>query len=297
MAGDASYPSVSLLLHCDGADGSSTLTDNGPDARSPTSLGTALISTDQSKFGGASVEFIGSGAQIQYANNADFNFGAGAFTIEFFVRLTAVAAVQVLCTNYGSASTGWVIASAASGGISINLSGDGVDISAAGVFAANTWAHVALSGSSGSIKAFVDGTQVGSTFTGAVSLDTSAPLTIGGLLVSATWYDRLTGFIDDLRITKGVARYTSAFTPPTIAHYDGMGQVSGVIRDDAGAVCARTVRLVNRSTGALIGSTTSDAGTGAYLLATPTLDEVQRIVLDDSGGTLYNDIIDRVIPA
>ena len=75
-----------------------------------------------------------------------------------------------------------------------------------------------------------------------------------------------------------------------------MGEVSGVIRDDTGALCARTVRIVNRSTGALIASTTSSASTGAYVLPTPTLDEVQRIVLDDSGGTLYNDIIDRVIP-
>lgn len=72
--------------------------------------------------------------------------------------------------------------------------------------------------------------------------------------------------------------------------------VSGNIYDDTGAAAERTVRLYRRVDGAFIGEVTSDAGTGAYSLAAPNT-EVQRIVLDDSGGTLYNDIIDRVIPA
>lgn len=72
--------------------------------------------------------------------------------------------------------------------------------------------------------------------------------------------------------------------------------VSGNIFDDTGAAAERVVRLYRRSDGAFIGEITSTAGTGAFSLAAPNT-EVQRIVLDDSGGTLYNDIIDRVIPA
>lgn len=73
--------------------------------------------------------------------------------------------------------------------------------------------------------------------------------------------------------------------------------VSGVIYDDTGTECARTVRLYDRETGELIGETTSDAGDGTYSIASPDIAEVQRIALDDSAGTLYNDLIDRVIPA
>jgi|GEM_PF-2680044 len=72
--------------------------------------------------------------------------------------------------------------------------------------------------------------------------------------------------------------------------------VSGNVYDDTATAAERVVRLYRRSDGAFIGQITSTAGTGAYSLAAPN-EEVQRIVLDDSGGTLYNDIIDRVIPA
>jgi hypothetical protein len=72
--------------------------------------------------------------------------------------------------------------------------------------------------------------------------------------------------------------------------------VSGVISDDTATPVARTVRAYVRGTGQLIGETTSDAVTGAYSLACPP-GEIQRVVLDDAAGTLYNDIIDRVIPA
>jgi len=71
--------------------------------------------------------------------------------------------------------------------------------------------------------------------------------------------------------------------------------VSGVIKDDTDAVTARTVRLYARSSGRLVGGVVSDAGTGEYELAAPD-EEVQRLVLDDDAGTLYNDLIDRVLP-
>lgn len=71
--------------------------------------------------------------------------------------------------------------------------------------------------------------------------------------------------------------------------------VSGVIYDDTNTECARTVRLYARGGGRLLGETTSDAGTGEYELAAPD-EEVQRVVLDDDSGTLYNDLIDRVLP-
>lgn len=71
--------------------------------------------------------------------------------------------------------------------------------------------------------------------------------------------------------------------------------VSGVIYDDASAPVARTVRIYRRSDGAFVGEATSDASTGAYSIPCPNV-EVQRIALDDAAGTLYNDIIDRVLP-
>lgn len=71
--------------------------------------------------------------------------------------------------------------------------------------------------------------------------------------------------------------------------------VAGVIYDDTGTPCARVVRAIRRSDGMLVDEVVSDPSTGEYELAC-TADEVQRIVLDDDGGDLYNDLIDRVIP-
>lgn len=71
--------------------------------------------------------------------------------------------------------------------------------------------------------------------------------------------------------------------------------VSGVVTDAAGLPAARTVRAIDRANGVVLGTTTSDAVTGAYAIAVPVSSEIQRIVLDDDAGTLYNDLIDRVL--
>lgn len=71
--------------------------------------------------------------------------------------------------------------------------------------------------------------------------------------------------------------------------------VEGVIYDDTSTPTARTVRLHRRSDGLLVSETMSDAGDGTYSLDA-TSAEVYRVVLDDAAGTLYNDLIDRVLP-
>jgi hypothetical protein len=101
---------------------------------------------------------------------------------------------------------------------------------------------------------------------GAIAVDYSEPVYVVEVLASA-----------------------AAPLPPRLA------AVSGVVYDDASAPCARVVRAYRRSDGALVDQTVSDAVTGAYELAC-TDDEVDRVVLDDDGGALHNDLIDRVIP-
>lgn len=71
--------------------------------------------------------------------------------------------------------------------------------------------------------------------------------------------------------------------------------ISGNVKDASGANAARTVRLYRRSDGMFIGSTTSNPSTGNYSFDSFYGGEMQRIVLDDDAGTLYNDLIDRVL--
>lgn len=305
MAGDANYASVSLLLHCDGANGSTTFTDNSPTPKTPTVFGNTQISTTQSKWGGASALFDGNGDYLTYANHTDFNLISGDWTIEAWVYLNALSGQASTVVDKdgvsGASLPQYQLAVSPAGKLTAFL-GNGNGVSPTGTSYVGTttvttsaWHHVALVKTGSTCKGFLDGAQEWSS-AAATMYEGSKPLLVGYQAGQPSGA-YINGYIDDLRITKGVARYTASFTPPTAALPDGMGYVSGVIRDDANALCARTVRLIRRDTGALLSSTVSDASTGVYSLPAPTLDEVQRIVLDDSGGTLYNDIIDRVIPA
>lgn len=72
--------------------------------------------------------------------------------------------------------------------------------------------------------------------------------------------------------------------------------VSGVVTDAASNPAAREVRAIDRATGAILGTTTSDAGTGAYAIAVPVASEVQVVFLDNAAGDVENDLILRTLP-
>jgi hypothetical protein len=84
-------------------------------------------------------------------------------------------------------------------------------ITSGAVLLANTWAHVALTRSGTSMRLFINGVQVGGTYSSAANFSDGLCV-IGKESTSAiNWFS---GYMDEFRVTKGVARYTSAFTPP-----------------------------------------------------------------------------------
>lgn len=218
---DSFFSSVSLLLHGNGSNGSTTITDSGPSPKTVTAIGNAQISTAQSKFGGTSIAFDGSGDYLSIVNNAAFNFQSSSFTVEAWVYVTTnnLAGSHCVASNYQDSANGWAL-QLSNGKMCFNASGDAPDIIGTTTFSTNTWYHVAVSGAIGSMKLFINGTQEGSTYTGAASLNSTAITTIGGLWAGAL-FNTLFGYIDELRITKGVARYTTNFTPPTEPFSDG----------------------------------------------------------------------------
>jgi hypothetical protein len=139
---------------------------------------------------------------------------------------------------------------------------------------------------------FMDGSVVATT-TYATSMVASGQFGIGGSVNSTSY--RFAGHIDDLRITKGVARYTAGFSVPIEAFPNYAAYITGTVKDSSGANCSRTVRAYRRDTGALLIETTSNATTGEYTLYVVDV-ECQVVVLDDTSGTVYNDLIARVNP-
>ena len=96
-----------LLLHCDGTDASTTFTDSSSPAKTVTAVGDAQLDTAQFKFGTASGLFDGTGDELTVTDHADFDFGTGDFTIEFFVRFNSVTGVQGFCYE-DAAETSWI---------------------------------------------------------------------------------------------------------------------------------------------------------------------------------------------
>jgi hypothetical protein len=148
-------------------------------------------------------------------------FGAGAFTIECWFKLNSITAYTQLIGN----NLGWTIYFEGNNLVFYAGSNNSTwDIASNIVImntpSLNTWHHVALCRSGTSTKIFLNGSQVGSTYTDSNNYICLSGRPFLGALSDSTGTLYLNGYIDDARITKGYARYTATFTPPTAALSD-----------------------------------------------------------------------------
>ena len=96
-----------LLLHCNGADTSTTFIDSSRSHKTVTPNGNSQIDTAQSKFGGASSLFDGTGDYLSVPDSEDWNFGTGSFTFDFWVRFNAAPTAEAhLCIQGDPAGLG-----------------------------------------------------------------------------------------------------------------------------------------------------------------------------------------------
>lgn len=236
MASDIYYDNVVLLLHCDGTDGSTTFTDDSPSQKTVTAYGDAHIETDQSKFGGASAYFDGSGDYLSAGTSTDYDFGSGDMTIELWFRSTAVNDSTTFLSRE------WVGAPW-SGGFTFQMRGDYnggmrvwmADYATGSPLMTGTttthgdgqWHHAAWTKEGNVHRLFLDGVLEATATTSAAFSAVSKNINIGSDQTFGGRY--FPGYLDDIRITKGVARYTSNFTPPTEAFPDGSAPVTSLV--------------------------------------------------------------------
>jgi hypothetical protein len=226
---DPQYASVSVLVNGEGtltdSTGNCTFTANG-----------ASISTVKKQFGNSSVSFPGTVTQTitqsQTNPTAGLDFGTGDFTMETWFNITALTAAgggdyrsQLLhysppaATNVSTASV-WSLhvgGPTASAGTAISFysgSGSTFTFSPSASIPVNTWHHIAIVRQSGVFRCYLNGNLVGSqTSSFSFPSGTGSALLLGGNPV-ASYTANLNGYLDDIRITKGVARYVTPFTPP-----------------------------------------------------------------------------------
>jgi hypothetical protein len=183
-------------------------------------LGNAQVSTVQSKFGGSSILFDGTDDALIAPYSPLFNLGTGQFTIEAWVNFSTLSGNRLIFDTYTAASTGGGYQLYWRGtGTSITFYGNGVVI-AQSTFTSHvtgTWYHIAVTRDSvNSLRIFVDGTQyANTTYSTALNIASTAKIGVG--IQASTLTNDLSGYVDDLRVTLGQARYTSNFTAPTAA--------------------------------------------------------------------------------
>jgi hypothetical protein len=295
---------VELLLPMTGANNGTVFTDFSLRKREVTRFGDTKTVTAQSAFSayGSSAYFDGTGDYLQLADDDAWHFGAGDFTIEFYIRPASVSVNQPIAGQRlaGGLNESWVVGVFPATDLYFSFSTNGTN----GVLAsfthgmsANTWHHIAYSRNGANLRCFVDGAQVGSTYNIGTSsiFNSTTTLKVGSFNDSPTSF--FTGHMQDLCITKGEAKYTANFTPP-----DRLTQrtISGTIYDRDGDPCKRKVYAVSRPTDtsapAILAHGHSDTTTGEYELTVPYVEVTRVVVSEDDADPLLNDLVDRVIP-
>lgn len=213
---DPYFANVKALLHCDGTNGSTTFTDVTGKTWAP-DTGTPQISTSQYKFGGASGSF--SSANLTCTHSDFSSLGGGDFTLETWVYANSLASARVLFCMGDNSTNYWQCMIHPSAGLIINIFGSNI-LSQGNMTGLSTgvWMHIAFVRSGNNLYGFVDGASSASSGSGAsMPSITSNKLYFASNNTPAGFMD---GYLDDIRITGGVARYTSGFTPPSSAFPD-----------------------------------------------------------------------------
>lgn len=215
-------PDPVLRTPLDGADGATSAVDESPSASVLTFVGNAQLDTAEKVFGTASLLLDGTGDYITIPNSANWQFGAGNFTVHFRMRPTTIGSFRfAVALHDNSTQKSWGVLLINSGGsvnrIALEASTNGSSAffaaqSGDNAIAANVWQHVAVTRSGDTFRIFVDGVLVATgTNSGTLFASTTA-LSIGATSGGALPF---VGHIDQVVIVKGWALWTTDFTPPS----------------------------------------------------------------------------------
>jgi hypothetical protein len=218
--GDPYFSNVTCLLHFDGSNGGTTFTDSAGNCAM--SRVNATTTTSVVKYGTASGNFTNTGAYV-YVSSAltgVADFGTGDFTVEMYVYRTTSARDIFFDTRQDGQTSGHFTLSTPTSGSKLQIVINGTIYTSTNAIPINEWVHIAATREGGTVRGFINGV-LDLTFTNSFSItdgtNSTYPPLIGatGNPWGATSTNNFDGYLDDFRVTKGVARYTASFTPPT----------------------------------------------------------------------------------
>jgi hypothetical protein len=213
MPGIDSY--TKLMLHCDGSNGSTTFTDSSASGKTVTA-NSVTVTTGQYKFATGAADMTTDLSYLSTADHADWNVSSGNFTFDCFLYFTNFTNSKIVYSqiqNGGSYSGTQIFVSATTGNPKLYTVSNGLRITSSTNFSLTTWQHFAIVTSSGTTTMYIAGQSVGS-WAGQCEYY-SAALTFGN-----DPFNQGHGamYMDEARWSKGIARWTANFTPPTVPY-------------------------------------------------------------------------------
>jgi hypothetical protein len=209
---DPHFSGVVLLLGFEDYEGSTYVFDESPSSHGAAVVfGNAHITTAQQKFGLSSATFDGAFDSAGYVDSGDWNFGSGLFTVECSIRAATVAAGTrfIIGQWYNAGGLGWVLyqdGSQAKWNVSTDGTNNFNDL-AGGALTTGAWFDVAVDYDGSKYRLYVDGVMVASSATARTINNSGNSLNIGSNSGQNAFF--FNGWIDEMRVTKGVARYAS----------------------------------------------------------------------------------------
>ena len=221
--GDLEWNNVTLSINGNGANNSTDFSSADAKSHTVSGNGNVKYSTTQYKYGTASIYFDGTGDYLTVSNSTDFSLTTSqSVTFECWFYCTDASVNRTLFTIYTSGSWGMLYIQTTGPKIWFSF-GNNWSIIHNTYVTLNAWHHVALVRNGSTWTVYLDGVASG-TNTAGNSVD-PANLYLGVDPSQPTW--AFSGYLDDIRLTKGVARYTANFDVPTIENPQLLGIPTG----------------------------------------------------------------------
>lgn len=261
---DPLFNEVAVLLHGEGVDASTTITDSSLAARTFTANSGAQIDTAQFKFGTASLKFDGVLDSVSTVDSPDLEIGTQNFTLEGFFRWDVdgepTQSLMGKWTTSTSQKSYSVIRDRLNGEIELFLSSNGSTsinkISASWVPTLNVWYHIAADFDGTTYRLYVDGVVMGTEVTPVTLYNGTSTFSVGG---QSDGSFEFSGWADEIRLTIGSARYAGAFTVPTEAFPNTAGTVIAV--QDEGVEVVPSLTSLNFTGDGVSATSTGGGGT------------------------------------
>lgn len=223
-----------LLMHSNTSHGSTTFIDSSLSGHTITPTGDTQHSTAQQKFGTTSVAFDGDGDYLTIPDHADWDFGDGNFTIDYWVYMTSIpSASHAFISDIGSSGLTTRLAIAWRTNSPQKYLGHILG-SIVSTPTSGSWIHVALVRNAGTLTYYENGSPITSA-ADATNYNNLELFKLGDRAIHTAPENYVNGFIDEFRVSN-VARWTGAFTPDTSPYDNLVAQSLIFLREDGNVI-------------------------------------------------------------